>query len=46
MEVPRTRAETAVLDTFKEEDLAAIDKKIVAEADEEMDYFNSLADTK
>jgi hypothetical protein len=45
-EVPRTKAETAVLDTFKEEDLAALDKKVVAEADEEMDYFNSLADTK
>jgi hypothetical protein len=43
---PRTKAETAVLDTFKEEDLAALDKKVVAEADEEMDYFNSLADTK
>ena len=43
---PRTMAETAVLDTFKEEDLAALDKKVVAEADEEMDYFNSLADTK
>jgi hypothetical protein len=43
---PRTKAETAVLDTFKEEDLAAFDKKVVAEADEEMDYFNSLADTK
>jgi hypothetical protein len=46
VEIPRTKAETAVLDTFKEEDLAALDKKVVAEADEEMDYFNSLADTK
>jgi hypothetical protein len=45
-EIPRTKAETAVLDTFKEEDLAAFDKKVVAEADAEMDYFNSLADTK
>ena len=46
VEVPRTKAETAVLDSFKEEDLAAFDKKVVAEADEEMDYFNSLAGTK
>jgi hypothetical protein len=46
VEIPRTKAETAVLDTFKEEDLAALDKKVVAEADAEMDYFNSLADTK
>jgi hypothetical protein len=46
VENPRTKAETAVLDSFKEEDLAALDKKVVAEADEEMDYFNSLADTK
>jgi hypothetical protein len=46
VEIPRTKAETAVLDTFKEEDLAAFNKKVVAEADEEMDYFNSLADTK
>lgn len=46
VEIPRTKAETAVLDTFKEEDLAALDKKVVAEADEEMDYFNSLADRK
>ena len=46
VEIARTKAETAVLDSFKEEDLAALDKKVVAEADEEMDYFNSLADTK
>jgi len=46
VEIARTKAETAVLDTFKEEDLAALDKKVVAEADEEMDYFNSLAGTK
>jgi hypothetical protein len=39
----KTKAETAVLDTFKEEDLEAIDKKIVAEADDELDYFTSLA---
>jgi hypothetical protein len=41
--MPKTKAETAVLDTFKEEDLEAIDKKIVAEADDELDYFTSLA---
>jgi hypothetical protein len=35
-----------MLDTFKEEDLAELDKKVVAEADAEMDYFKSLADTK
>ena len=46
VEIARTKAETAVLDSFKEEDLAAFDKKVVAEADEEMDYFNSLAGTK
>ena len=41
--MPKTKAETAVLDTFKEEDLEAIDKKVVAEADDELDYFTSLA---
>ena len=46
VEIARTKAETAVLDSFKEEDLAALDKKVVAESDAEMDYFNSLADTK
>ena len=42
--MPKTKAETAVLDTFKEEDLEVIDKKIAAEADDELDYFTSLAD--
>ena len=41
--MPKTKAETAVLDTFKEEDLDVIDKKIASD-DEELDYFTSLAD--
>ena len=41
--MPKTKAETAILDTFKEEDLDVIDKKIASD-DEELDYFTSLAD--
>ena len=40
--MPKTKAETAVLDTFKEEDLATFDKKVAAD-DDELDYFTSLA---
>ena len=39
---PKTKAETAVLDTFKEEDLSAIDKKLAD--DDDVDYFKSLAE--
>jgi hypothetical protein len=41
--MPKTKAETAVLDTFKEEDLSVIDAKIAA-GDDDLDYFKSLAD--
>jgi hypothetical protein len=41
--MPKTKAETAVLDTFKEEDLSVIDAKI-ADGDDDLDYFKSLAD--
>jgi hypothetical protein len=46
VEMPRTKAETAILDSFKEEDLAVIDKKVTASIDEELNYFNDLADRK
>jgi len=40
----KTKAETAVLDTFKDDDIAVIDKKIAAADDEDLDYFKSLAE--
>jgi hypothetical protein len=44
--MPKTKAETAVLDTFKEEDLAVIEEKFEASVDEELNYFKDLADNK
>jgi hypothetical protein len=41
----KTKAEDAVLAKFKDEDLATIDTKI-AETDDDLDYFKSLADTE
>jgi hypothetical protein len=41
----KTKAEDAVLAKFKDEDLATIDTKI-AESDDDLDYFKSLADTE
>jgi gp32 DNA binding protein like len=38
----KTKAETAELNNFKDDDLSVIDTKI-AESDEDMDYFKSLA---
>jgi hypothetical protein len=38
----KTKAETAELNNFKDDDLSVIDAKI-AESDEDMDYFKSLA---
>jgi len=46
VEMPRTRAETAVLDSFKEEDLAVIESRFEASVDEELNYFKDLADKK
>ena len=46
VEMPRTKAETAVLDSFKEEDLAVIESKFEASVDEELNYFKDLADKK
>jgi len=39
----KTKAETAVLDTYREDDIAVIDKKIASADDEDLDYFKSLA---
>ena len=44
--MPKTKAETAVLDTFKEEDLAVIEERFEASVDEELNYFKDLADNK
>jgi hypothetical protein len=44
--MPKTKAETAVLDTFKEEDLAVIEERFEATVDEELNYFKDLADNK
>jgi hypothetical protein len=44
--MPKTKAETAVLDTFKEEDLAVIEERFEATVDEELNYFKDLADRK
>jgi hypothetical protein len=46
VEMPRTKAETAVLDSFKEEDLAVIESRFEASVDEELNYFKDLADKK
>lgn len=46
VEMPRTKAETAVLDSFKEEDLAVIENRFEASVDEELNYFKDLADKK
>jgi hypothetical protein len=40
----KTKAETAELNNFKDDDLSVIDTKI-AESDEDMDYFKSLAES-
>ena len=40
----KTKAETAELNTFKEDDIAVIDKKISAVDDEDLDYFKALAE--
>jgi hypothetical protein len=39
----KTKAETAELSAFKEDDIAVIDKKISAVDDEDLDYFKALA---
>ena len=46
VEMPRTKAETAILDSFKEEDLAVIESRFEASVDEELNYFKDLADKK
>ena len=46
VEMPRTKAETTVLDSFKEEDLAVIESRFEASVDEELNYFKDLADKK
>jgi hypothetical protein len=40
---PATKAESAVVNKFNDDDIATIDKKIV-EHDEDLDYFKSLAE--
>jgi len=40
----KTKAETAELNNFRDDDLSVIDKKI-AESDDDMDYFKSLAES-
>lgn len=46
VEMPKTKAETAVFDSFKEEDISIIDKRNEADIDEELNYFNDLANSK
>ena len=41
---PATRAESAVVNKFNDDDIGVIDQKIAADADEDLDYFKSLAE--
>jgi len=41
---PSTRAESAVVNKFNDDDIGVIDQKIAADADEDLDYFKSLAE--
>jgi hypothetical protein len=42
--VPVSRAESAVVNKFNDDDIGVIDQKIAADADEDLDYFKSLAE--
>jgi hypothetical protein len=41
---PVTRAESAVVNKFNDDDIGVIDQKVVADGDEDLDYFKSLAE--
>jgi hypothetical protein len=41
---PVTRAESAVVNKFNDDDIGVIDQKIAADVDEDLDYFKSLAE--
>ena len=41
---PVTRAESSVVNKFNDDDIGVIDQKIAADADEDLDYFKSLAE--
>ena len=41
---PATRAESAVVNKFNDDDIGVIDQKVVADGDEDLDYFKSLAE--